>query len=122
MILQVLRCDRQAGSIVTSNRSSTISWKKIDPSRYPVRLSIVHSKPVNSWKVASSFLKHPPTLTVVGKGDVLTEEPVEYASPDQPAEPPRLSWSDDKNEQHKQERGISFEQVAGSVLDLDVMI
>ena len=86
-----------------------------------MRLSIVHAKPVNSWKVASSFLKHPPTLTVVGKGDVLTEEPVEDASPEQPAEPPRLSWSDNKNEQLKQERGMSFEQVvhafaAGRVL------
>ena len=60
-------------------------------------------------------------MTVVGKGDALTEEPVEYALADQPAEPPRLSWSNDKNEQLKQERGLSFEQVvhafaAGRVL------
>ena len=50
--------------------------------------------------------------TIVGKGDILTEEPEDSAAADQPSELPRLSWSDDKNEQLKQERGLSFEQVA----------
>jgi hypothetical protein len=50
-------------------------------------------------------------LAVVGKGEVLTEEPEDDPAADQLAEPPRFGWSDDKNEQLKQERNISFEQV-----------
>jgi len=58
---------------------------------------------------------------MIGKGTVLTEEP-EDATAGQPPDAPRFIWSEDKNEQLQQERGISFEQIveairAGHLLD-----